>query len=92
MEELPRILLKLLGVAALVLLNGFFVAAEFALVKMRHTQLDLLIAKGHRRARIARMGSGCVQRDSRIHVPGRWSPEVTGKPSLPPVRTGSGTG
>ncbi len=54
MEELPRILLKLLGVAALVLLNGFFVAAEFALVKMRHTQLDLLIAKGHRRARIAR--------------------------------------
>ena len=54
MEELPRILLKLLGVVVLVLLNGFFVAAEFALVKMRHTQLDLLIAKGHRRARIAR--------------------------------------
>ncbi len=54
MEGLPRILLKLLGVTALVLLNGFFVAAEFALVKMRHTQLDLLIAKGHRRARIAR--------------------------------------
>ena len=54
MEELPRILLKLLGVVVLVLLNGFFVAAEFALVKMRHTQLDLLIAKGHRRAKIAR--------------------------------------
>src|SRR5258708_4223508 len=54
MEELPRILLKLLGVVVLVLLNGFFVAAEFALVKLRHTQLDLWIAKGHRRAKIAR--------------------------------------
>jgi CBS domain containing-hemolysin-like protein len=44
----------LLGVAVLVLLNGFFVAAEFALVKVRDTQLTPLIAKGHRRARIAR--------------------------------------
>ena len=48
------IVLKLLGVVALVLLNGFFVAAEFALVKVRHTQLEPLIGKGHRRARIAR--------------------------------------
>jgi CBS domain containing-hemolysin-like protein len=48
------ILWKLLGVLALVLLNGFFVAAEFALVKVRNTQLDMLIAKGHRRAKIAR--------------------------------------
>src|SRR6186997_1977936 len=48
------ILLKLCLVALLVLLNGFFVAAEFALVKVRDSQLAPLIAKGHRRARIAR--------------------------------------
>ena len=45
---------KLLGMLVLVLMNGFFVAAELALVKVRETQLDTLIAKGHRRARIAR--------------------------------------
>jgi len=37
-----------------VLLNGFFVAAELALVKIRDTQLDMLVLKGHRRAKIAR--------------------------------------
>lgn len=45
---------KLLLVVVLVLLNGFFVAAEFALVKIRDTQLDTLVAKGHGRARVAR--------------------------------------
>lgn len=58
MNEAPLdvsvLLLKLLGVAVLVLLNGFFVAAEFALVKLRDGQLQPLIDKGHRRARIAR--------------------------------------
>ena len=48
------VLLKVLAVLALVLLNGFFVAAEFALVKVRNTQLDPLIAAGHRRAGLAR--------------------------------------
>src|SRR6059036_1030766 len=52
-ETVTSLLLKLLAVGALVLLNGFFVAAEFALVKVRETQLAPLIAKGHRRARIA---------------------------------------
>ena len=51
---MPTVLLQLLAVAALVLLNGFFVAAEFALVKVRDTQLQTLAAKGHRRARLAR--------------------------------------
>lgn len=46
--------LKALAVLVLVLLNGFFVAAEFALVKIRDTQLTTLIAKGNRAARIAR--------------------------------------
>ncbi|MGA2786107.1 MAG: hemolysin family protein [Verrucomicrobiota bacterium] len=47
------IVLKILAVLALVLLNGFFVAAEFALVRVRETQLDLLVAKGWRRAKMA---------------------------------------
>jgi CBS domain containing-hemolysin-like protein len=38
----------------LVFLNGFFVAAEFALVKIRDTQLQPFINRGQRRARIAR--------------------------------------
>jgi CBS domain containing-hemolysin-like protein len=48
------LLLKIVGVVVLVLLNGFFVAAEFALVKIRDTQLSPLIEKGHHRARVAR--------------------------------------
>lgn len=46
--------LKILAVLVLVLLNGFFVATEFALVKIRDTQLDPLIARGNRRAKAAR--------------------------------------
>ncbi len=53
-DDAIEIGLKLLAVLVLVLLNGFFVAAEFAIVKIRDTQLDALIAKGNRRARIAR--------------------------------------
>ena len=45
--------LKVLAVLALVLLNGFFVAAEFALVRIRETQLEVLVAKGWRRAKMA---------------------------------------
>jgi CBS domain containing-hemolysin-like protein len=48
------IALKILAVFVLVLLNGFFVAAEFALVRVRETQLDMLVAKGWRRAQMAR--------------------------------------
>ena len=46
--------LKLLAVAALVLANAFFVAAELALVRIRDTQLAPLAEKGNRRARTAR--------------------------------------
>jgi len=42
--------LKILAVAVLVFLNGFFVAAEFALVKVRDTQLHPLVRQGNRRA------------------------------------------
>jgi CBS domain containing-hemolysin-like protein len=46
--------LHLLGILLIVLINGFFVAAEFAFVKLRDTQLDALVVAGHRRALLAR--------------------------------------
>lgn len=46
--------LHILEVLAIVVLNGFFVAAEFAFVKLRDTQLEAVAAKGDRRARLAR--------------------------------------
>lgn len=49
------IALKILAVVALVLLNGFFVAAEFALVRIRETQLDTLATKNQFNARTARL-------------------------------------
>ncbi len=48
------IALGLLAVMALVFANGFFVAAEFALVTVRKTRIDQLIAEGHRGARTVR--------------------------------------
>ena len=47
------IAVKLVAVVFLVFLNGFFVATEFALVKVRQTQLEPFVAKGNRRARMA---------------------------------------
>jgi CBS domain containing-hemolysin-like protein len=38
----------------LVLLNGFFVAAEFAIVKVRASQIDIKAAKGSKNAQIAK--------------------------------------
>lgn len=52
------VLLRLGAIALLVFLNGFFVAAEFALVKVRSSQLDALTAEGHRGAGIARQVMG----------------------------------
>jgi CBS domain containing-hemolysin-like protein len=43
--------LELLAVAALILLNGYFVAAEYALVTARRTRIQELAQKGNRRAR-----------------------------------------
>ena len=48
------LLAKVIAIAALVGLNGFFVTAEFALVKVRRSQLDALAAEGNRRAAIAK--------------------------------------
>ncbi|MBN2507641.1 MAG: HlyC/CorC family transporter [Verrucomicrobia bacterium] len=57
-----HVALKILAVIALVLLNGFFVMAEFALVKVRETQLEPLIGRGHRRARAVRQVLGSLDR------------------------------
>ena len=48
------IFLKLLAVVSLVLLNGFFVASEFAIVKLRASQLDTLATPSNGCARLAR--------------------------------------
>lgn len=40
----------LLAILALVLLNGFFVATEFALVAVRRSRIEQLVAEGHRTA------------------------------------------
>jgi magnesium and cobalt exporter, CNNM family len=45
---------RLLAVLALVLANGFFVAAEFSLVTVRKTRIDQLLAEGSRLARPVR--------------------------------------
>ncbi|MFC5469487.1 hemolysin family protein [Cohnella suwonensis] len=40
-------------IAVLVFLNGFFVAAEFAMVKVRSSRIDTLAQEGHKKAKIA---------------------------------------
>ena len=45
------VFLELLAVAVLILLNGGFVAAEYALVTVRKTKMTELADEGHRRAR-----------------------------------------
>jgi CBS domain containing-hemolysin-like protein len=47
-------LLRLLGVLVLVAMNGFFVVAEFALVSVRRSRIDELVAQGNSVARVAR--------------------------------------
>lgn len=54
--------LRLLGVATLVFLNGFFVAAEFALVGARHARLDQLAAAGDGGAALGRRMQGQLDR------------------------------
>jgi magnesium and cobalt exporter, CNNM family len=53
-HTLAGILWRLAGVLALVFANGFFVAAEFAIVTVRKTRIDQLIAEGSRSARAVR--------------------------------------
>src|SRR2546430_8658193 len=49
-DSAVSVLLKLLVIAVLVALNAFFVACEFAIVKVRSSQLDALVEEGNLRA------------------------------------------
>jgi CBS domain containing-hemolysin-like protein len=53
-KDAGSLALKVVGAVLIVGLNGFFVAAEFALVRVRDTQLQPLEAQGSRAARLAR--------------------------------------
>ncbi len=50
MEQIFQVFL----IAFLVFVNGFFVAAEFAIVKIRPSKIDQLVSEGYIRARVAR--------------------------------------
>lgn len=51
--DLYSILINILVIAFLLFVNGFFVSAEFALVKVRKTRLEQLVNEGNRQAKIA---------------------------------------
>jgi magnesium and cobalt exporter, CNNM family len=53
-HSVAGLLWRLVGLLALVLANGFFVAAEFSIVTVRKTRIDQLIAEGHRGAKSVR--------------------------------------
>lgn len=53
-QSLSLVLGKLMAVLGLVAANGFFVAAEFSLVGIRHSRIDELVAKGQARAGLLR--------------------------------------
>ena len=53
-------ILRLLAILSLVLLNGFFVAAEFSLVRSRRTRLEAMIRTGDRLARVALRASSNI--------------------------------
>ncbi|MDB6137402.1 MAG: corC 2 [Verrucomicrobiaceae bacterium] len=48
------LLLQALTILFFVLLNGFFVASEFAIVKVRESQVDAALAEGRRGAKLAK--------------------------------------
>jgi len=54
MLDTSHLAVGILTILVLVFANGFFVAAEFALVTVRKTRIDQLIAEGHRGARTVR--------------------------------------
>lgn len=51
MSETQILIVGLVGVIALVAMNAFFVAAEFAFVAVRRTRVEHLASQGHSRAR-----------------------------------------
>ena len=58
----PGVIMRLLAILTLVMLNGFFVAAEFALVRSRRTRLEAMVRSGDRLARVALRASSNISR------------------------------
>jgi CBS domain containing-hemolysin-like protein len=56
------VLSRLLAIVVLLVLNGFFVAAEFALVRSRRTRLESMARTGDWKARLALRASGNLAR------------------------------
>jgi magnesium and cobalt exporter, CNNM family len=56
------VLLRVLSIIVLVLLNGFFVGAEFALVRSRRTRLEAMARAGDTKARWALKGVSNISR------------------------------
>src|SRR5919107_1593895 len=55
---LASVIGRLLAIVVLLLFNGFFVAAEFSLVRSRRTRLDAMPRGGDGKARLAFRASG----------------------------------
>lgn len=53
---------RLAAVVVLVLLNGFFVAAEFALVAVRRSRIDQMVAEGDSGAKVVKAALGNLDR------------------------------
>ena len=51
---------RLIAIVLLVLLNGFFVGAEFALVRSRRTRLEAMTRTGDWKARMALRATGNI--------------------------------
>ena len=61
-DSLLHVLTRIAAIAVLLLLNAFFVAVEFALVRSRRTRLEAMARTGDRLARIALRGTSNLPR------------------------------
>jgi CBS domain containing-hemolysin-like protein len=61
-HRFERVLPRLIAILVLLVANGFFVAAEFALVRSRRTRLESLARTGDWKARVALRASGNLGR------------------------------
>ena len=77
------------AIVILILANGFFVAAEFALVSVRETRIEQLIAEHNPGARIVRRLQLATQRGRTLAFLLRpWSSRVVQEPSHALLRLG----
>src|SRR5260221_12473696 len=58
----PAVLARVLAIVALLALNGFFVAAEFSVVRSRRSRLEAMARAGDTKARLVLRASGRLAR------------------------------